>query len=123
MGEFFASDCQENAMFFSLGQLDVADEVGVGCFFTFWSGLFGDKEGWVSAFNSFGRETVFTHTLCQAKKIVGGGNIPSYFIRDRTESVERGLGASIGVNHCGRGGKNGARLLVDSVSGRISMWS
>ena len=39
------------------------------------------------------------------------------------KSLERGLVTSIGVDHCGSGGNNGARLLVASVSGRISMWS
>ena len=55
-------------MCFSLGKLDVADEVGVGYFFTFGDGLFGDKKYCVGAFNSLGRETGFTSTLCQAEK-------------------------------------------------------
>ena len=56
-------------------------------------------------------------------KIVGSGNLTSCFIGAGTESVERGLGTGIGVNQCGRGGNYGTRLLVASVSGRMSMWS
>ena len=108
-------------MCFSLGHLDVADKVGVGYFSTFGDGLFEDKKYCVGAFNSFGGETVFTSTLCQAEKIVGGGNFPSYFLGDGKESVEIGLGTVIGVDHCGSCGNYGAMLLVESVSGRISM--
>ena len=54
---------------------------------------------------------------------IGIRNFPSYFLGAGTESVERGLSTGIGVYHCGRGGNNGARLLVASVSGRIPMWS
>ena len=86
-------------MCFSLGQLDVAYEYGVGYFFTFGYGLFGYKNDCVGAFNAFGRKTGFTFILCQAEKIVGGGNFRSYFLGARTESVERGLGASIGIDH------------------------
>ena len=57
------------------------------------------------------------------KKFVGGENFPSRFIADGTESVERRLGTGIGVDHCGSGGIDGARLPVVSVSGRISIWS
>ena len=39
-----AEDCQSNAMCFGRGQRDVADEVGVGNFFTLGNGLFGDKK-------------------------------------------------------------------------------
>ena len=35
MGEFVASNCYENAMRFSLGELDVADKFGVGYFLSF----------------------------------------------------------------------------------------
>ena len=37
--------------------------------------------------------------------------------------MERGLVTGIVVDHCGSGGNYGMRLLVASVSGRISMWS
>ena len=37
--------------------------------------------------------------------------------------MEIGLGTGIGVNNCDSGGNYGARLLVESVSGRILMWS
>ena len=50
-------------MCFSLGQIDVADKVGVGYFFTFGDGLFGDKKYFVGALNSFRGETEFTSTL------------------------------------------------------------
>ena len=43
VGKFVASDRQANTMCFSLGQLDVADEVGVGNFFTLADGLFLEK--------------------------------------------------------------------------------
>ena len=106
-------------MCFSLGNFDVAVEVGVG-FFTFGGCLFGDQNNCVSAFNSFGGAKGFTSTLCQEDKIFGGGNFLSHFLGD---GMERGIGTGIGVNYCGNGGNNGARLLVASVSGRISMWS
>ena len=32
-------------------------------------------------------------------------------------------GTVIGVDHSRSGGNDGARLMVESVSGRISMWS
>ena len=54
-------------MCFILAQLDVADEVGVGYFFTFGDGLFGNKKYYVGAFNIFGGDTVFTSTLCQTE--------------------------------------------------------
>ena len=44
MDKLVASDFQENAMCFGLGQLDVTDEVGVGNFFTLGNGLFGDQK-------------------------------------------------------------------------------
>ena len=53
-------------MCFSLGQLDVAEKVGIGYFFTFGDGVFGDKEYGIGPFNEFGGKTVFTSTLCQA---------------------------------------------------------
>ena len=56
-------------------------------------------------------------------KFVGGGNLPSPFIGSGTESLERGLGTGIVVDHCSSSGNYGASLLVASVSGRISMWS
>ena len=77
----------------------------------------------VSAFNSFGRETGFTFTLCQAEKFVGGRNFPSHFLGAGTEGLKRVLGTSIGVNRCGSGGNDGEMFLVDSVYGRISMYS
>ena len=110
-------------MCFSLGHLDVADEVDVGYFFTLGDGLFGYKKDCVVALNEFVGDTVFTSTLCQAGKFVGGGNFPSYFLGAGIESVERGLGTGICVNHCDSGGNDGARFLVASVSGRILMWS
>ena len=55
-------------------------------------------------------------------KIVAGANFPSCLLGARTESLERGLGNSIGVDHYGIGGNDGAMLLVKSVSVMISMW-
>ena len=55
--------------------------------------------------------------------ILVGGNFRSQFFGAGTNSLDRGLGTSIGVNHCNSGGNDGARLLVASVSGRILMWS
>ena len=75
-------------MCFGLGQLDVTDKVDVGDFFTLEDGLFGDKKDCVGDFNSFGGERGFTSALCQAEKIVGGGNFPSCFIGTGTESLE-----------------------------------
>ena len=54
MGEFVAADRQANAMSFSLGQLDVAEKFGIGYFFNFGDGMFGDKEYDISAFIAFG---------------------------------------------------------------------
>ena len=94
-----AADCQANAMCFGLGQLNVTDEVGARGFFTLGDSLFGDKKYCVGAFNSFGWETGFASALCQAEKFVGGGNFPIRFFGDRTESLQRGLGTGIGVDH------------------------
>ena len=63
-----SSDCQANAMCFSVGQLDLAEKFGVGCSFTFGDGLFEDKNICVGAFNAFRGGTVFTSALCQAEK-------------------------------------------------------
>ena len=90
--------------------------------FYHWYGLFEDKKYGVGAFNYIGGEKGFTSALCQAEKIVGGGNISSRFLGAGTVSLERRLGTSIGVDHCGSSGKYGERLLVASVSGSISMW-
>ena len=94
-------------MNFSLGKLDVAEKIGIGYFFTFGDGVFGDKEDGICLFNAFGGETGFTSTLCQAENIVGGGDLPSRFLRDRLESAERIFGICNGVDHCGRGGNYG----------------
>ena len=106
-------------MCFGLGQLNVTDEVGARGFFTLGDSLFGDKKYCVGAFNAFGGGIGFTSTLCQAEKFVGGGNLPSPFLGSGTESLERGLGTGIVVNHCGSGGSDGVRLLVASMYGRI----
>ena len=50
-------------MRFSLGEIDVADKVGVGYFFVFGYGLLGDKEVGIGPVNAFGGETGFTPTL------------------------------------------------------------
>ena len=63
VGEFVATDCQENAVRFSLWELDVVDKVGIG-FFVFGGGVFGDKEDGISPINVFGGEIGFTPTLC-----------------------------------------------------------
>ena len=109
-------------MRFSFGEIDVADKVGIGYFFTFGDGVFGDKEDDIGQFNAFGGETGFTPTLCQAEKIVGGGDLPSCFIGAGLESVEREFGTCNGVNHRGSGGKNGAWLIVASVSSWVTIW-
>ena len=109
-------------MRFSLGKLDVAEKVGIGYFFTFGDGVFGDKEEGIGPFNAFGGKTGFTSTLCQAEKFVGGGDFPSRFLEVGPESVERGFGTCNGVNHCGRGEKNRAWLIVVSVSSWVPMW-
>ena len=70
----------------------------------------------------FGWETVFTSTLCQAGKLVGGGDLPSRFLGAVPESVERGFGTCNGVDNCGRGGNDGAWLIVASVSSWVQMW-
>ena len=85
-------------------------------FFTFGDGVFGYKEDGIGTFNAFERETIFTSTLCQAEKFVGGGDFPSRFLRDGTESVERGFDTCNGVGHRGSGGNNGAWLIAASVS-------
>ena len=40
-------------MRFSLGELDVADKVGIGNFFVFGGGVFGDKEDSIGPFDVF----------------------------------------------------------------------
>ena len=109
-------------MRFSFGELDVADKFGIGYFFTFGYGMFGDKEYGIGPFNVFGWGTVFTSTLCQAEKFVGGGDFPSRFLGAGPESEERGFGTCNGVDHRDRGGNDGAWLIVESVSGLVPMW-
>ena len=41
-------------MRFNLGQLDVAEKVGIGFFFGFGDSVFGDKEDGIGPFNTFG---------------------------------------------------------------------
>ena len=108
-------------MRFSLGQLDVAKKVGKGYFFTFGDGFFGDKENGIVPFISFGGETGFTSTLCQVETFVGGGGLPSRFLRAGPESVERGFGTCNGVNHSGSIGNDGVWLIVASVSSWVPM--
>ena len=108
---------------FGLGHFDVADKVGVGNFFSLGAGVFEDKKYCFGAFNVFGGETGFTSTLSQTEKNVGGGNFPSRFLGARTESLEREFGTGIGVDQCISGGNDGARLLLMSVAGCISMCS
>ena len=43
VGEFIATNCQANMMRFRLGELDVADKVGIDYFFVFGDGVSGDK--------------------------------------------------------------------------------
>ena len=50
-------------MRFSLGELDVADKVGIGYFFVFEDGVFGDKEYGIGPVNVFGWEAGFTTAL------------------------------------------------------------
>ena len=50
-------------MRFSLGELDVAEKVGICNFFVFEDGVSGDKEDGIGPVNVFGGETGFTHTL------------------------------------------------------------
>ena len=78
--------------------------------------MFGDKEDGIGPFNTFGGETVFTSTLCQAETFVGGGDLPSRFLGDRPESVEREFGTCNGVDYRGSSGNDGAWLIVASVS-------
>ena len=109
-------------MSFIFGELDVADEVGIGYFFVFGGGMFGDKADGIGTFNAFGGVTGFTSTLCQAEKIVYGGDFPSRFLGARSESVERGFGTCNGVNHRCGGGNDGAWLIAASVSSWVPMW-
>ena len=50
-------------MRFSLGELDVADKVGIGNCFVCRDDMSGDKEDGVGPVNAFGWETRFTATL------------------------------------------------------------
>ena len=50
-------------MRFSLGELDVADKVGIGYFLVFVDVVSGDKEDGIGSVNAFGQETWFTTTL------------------------------------------------------------
>ena len=109
-------------MCFIIVQIDVTDKAGVG-FFNLWGWPVSRQKNCVGDFNSFGGEIWFTSALCQVGEIVGGGNFPSYFIGAVMESVERVLVTIIGVNHCSSGVNDGLMLLVESVSGRISIWS
>ena len=84
--------------------------------------MFGGKEDGIGPFNAFRGETVFTSTLCQAEKNVGGGYLPSRFLRDGLESVERVFGTCNGVDNCGSGGNDGAWLIVASMSSWATMW-
>ena len=109
-------------MRFSLGHLDVAEKAGIGYFFTFGYGVFGDKEDGIGTFNAFGGETVFTSTLYQAENFVGGGDFPSCFLGAGPESVERGFGTYNGVDCRSSSGNYGAWLIVASVSSWVTMW-
>ena len=64
VGELVATDCQANAMRFSLGDFDVAEKFGIGYLFVFGDGVFGDKKGGIGPVNVFGGQPVFTPTLC-----------------------------------------------------------
>ena len=54
VGEFIAANFQANAVRLSLGDLYVAEKVGIGCFFVFGDVVFGDKEDSIGPFNVFG---------------------------------------------------------------------
>ena len=95
-------------MGFSFGELDVADEVGIGYFLVFGDGVLGYKEDGIGTFNKFGGVARFTSTLCQAKKIVCGGDFPSLFLGDGSKIVERRFGACNGIDHRVSSANNGA---------------
>ena len=101
-------------MHFSLGQLDVADKVGIG-FFNLWVWRVLIQRRWYRSLQQVWRgDGIYLHPV-PGTKIVGGGYFPSRFLGAGTESVGRGFGACNGVNHCGSGGKNG-------VSSWVPMW-
>ena len=106
----------------SFGDLDIADKVGIGDFFVFGDGVFGDREDGIVPFNTFGGEAGFTSNLCQAEEFVCGGDSPSCSLGDKLESVERGFGTCNGVNHRGSGGNDEVWLIVASVSSWLPMW-
>ena len=66
VSEFVAADCQDNAMHFSLGQVDIIEKFGIGYFFTFGDGVFGDREDGIGPFNVFRGNIGFASTLFQA---------------------------------------------------------
>ena len=63
VGEFVVADYQANVVSFSLGEIDVADKVGIGIFSLFGDGVFGNKEDGIGPFNVFGGDTGSTPTL------------------------------------------------------------
>ena len=64
VGEFVATYCQANAVCFSVGEIDVADKVGIGYFLVFGGGVSGDKEDGIGLVNVFGGKKGFPPTLC-----------------------------------------------------------
>ena len=109
-------------MCFGLGQIDIADKVGVGNFLPLGITCLETKRLCCCLQHVWRGDGIYLHPV-PGGKCFGGGNFPSRFFRDGTESSERGLGTGIGVNHCNSGGNDRSRLMVASVSGRILMWS
>ena len=106
-------------MRFSFGEIDVADEVGIGYIIVFGDVMFGDKEDCISPFNTFRGVTGCTSTLFQTEKIVCSEDFSSRFLGAGSESVEGVFGACNGVNHRGSSGKYEAWLIEASVSSSV----
>ena len=68
VGEFVVADYQANVVSFSLGEIDVADKVGIGIFSLFGDGVFGNKEDGIGPFNVFWRGYgIYPHLMISVK--------------------------------------------------------
>ena len=108
-------------MRFSFGDLDVAEKVGIGYFLPLGMACLETKKMVsVPSTRLEGRRDL-PPPCARRKKIVGGGDFPSCFLGEGTESVERVFVTCNGVDHCGSSGNYGAWLIVESVSSWVTI--
>ena len=88
-----------NAISSSIGQLDVADKFGIGYFLPLWMACLETKKIVLVSSTRLEVRRDLPPPCARQKKIVGNRDLPSCFLWDVLESVERVFGTCNNVNH------------------------